>query len=123
MQTKKMLFMILACSVLGACSSHVKNSDEAENGLTVSQIYHMSTDNTVTSVPHFHVSHVDNAGYTRTALNETDMLFKPLNNPSVPLYVFPHVALINDEQILKPGYTTAFFLYKQNQYALSRELY
>jgi conjugative transfer region lipoprotein (TIGR03751 family) len=37
--------------------------------------------------------------------------------------VFPHVALIGDEQLIKPGYTTAFFLYKQNQFALASERY
>ena len=66
---------------------------------------------------------VNYAGYTRDATNEINHLFKPLENPQIPIYVFPHVALISDEQLLKPGYTTAFFLYKQNQFALPSELY
>ncbi|EHL30510.1 hypothetical protein LDG_7462 [Legionella drancourtii LLAP12] len=51
------------------------------------------------------------------------MLFKTLENPAVPIYIYPHVALIGDEQLLKPGFTTEFFLYKQNQFALASERY
>lgn len=49
--------------------------------------------------------------------------FKQLPNPEVPIHIFAHVAQLDDEQIIKPAYTTRFFLYKQNQYALASELY
>lgn len=120
---------ILACAsilLLNACTSHVAIEGEApETGLTVSQIYHQSLDESAGSwtAPHYRIKPVDYEGYTRTASNETDALFKPLDNPSIPMYVYPHVALIGDEQLLKPGYTTAFFLYKQNQFALPSERY
>lgn len=110
---------------LNACSSNVASGNVPEAGLTVSQIYHQSMDDTATSwtVPHYRVKALDYDGYTRTAANETNNLFKPLDNPSIPMFVYPHVALIGDEQLLKPGYTTAFFLYKQNQFALASERY
>ena len=94
-----------------------------ESGLTVSQLYHQSLDSTSWTAPHYHPKPTDYEGYTRTAANETQVLFKPLENPSVPMFIYPHVALIGDEQLLKPGYTTAFFLYKQNQFALPSERY
>lgn len=130
MRTYKPIPMILAFGsglILSACTAHVKNAYEPEGGLTVSQIYHASVDdNSEQSTPHYRIKTVSNTdydGYTRTAANETKMLFKPLDNPIVPIFVYPHVALIGDEQILKPGYTTAFFLYKQNQFALASEQY
>ena len=54
---------------------------------------------------------------------ETKALFKALDNPAIPIYIYPHVALIGDEQLVKPGFTTEFFLYKQNQFALASERY
>ena len=119
---------MLACAsmlLLSACSTHVESGNIPESGLTVSQIYHQSLDDTTASwsVPHYHVKPIDYEGYTRTAANETQNLFKPLDNPSIPMFIYPHVALIGDEQLLKPGYTTAFFLYKQNQFALANERY
>ena len=125
----KRISMTLACAslmLLNACSSHVGSANNAEeSGLTVSQLYHQSLDNAAASwtAPRYRAKPTDYEGYTRTAANETQMLFKPLDNPSVPMFVYPHVALIGDEQLLKPGYTTAFFLYKQNQFALPSERY
>ena len=122
MQPQKMLFAILALGsflALSACSSRAKALDnvEPETGLTVSQIYHMST--AEKPLPRYHIKPVVDNGYKQHHFTQ----FKTLENPSVPMYVFPHVALIGDEQIIKPGYTTAFFLYKQNQFALASEVY
>ena len=123
----KRTFMTLACAslmLLNACSSHMGTANSVEeSGLTVSQLYHQSLDNTSWTAPHYRAKPTDYEGYTRTAANETQVLFKPLDNPSVPMFIYPHVALIGDEQLLKPGYTTAFFLYKQNQFALPSERY
>ena len=121
--------LILACAsllMLNACASRTAPMGaQTEEGLTVSQIYHQSIEESAKSwtAPHYQIKPTDYDGYTRTAANETKALFKPLDNPAIPIYIYPHVALIGDEQLLKPGYTTAFFLYKQNQFALASELY
>lgn len=121
--------MILVCAStlsLSACSpSLVASNTIPEEGLTVSQLYQQSIHEPVEpwSVKHLLTQPVNYEGYTRDAANEVQQLFKPLANPPIPLYVFPHVALIGDEQLLKPGYTTSFFLYKQNQFALASEHY
>lgn len=121
--------MILVCSsllFLNGCSAPVNSANAIpEGGLTVSQLYQQSIDAPVQawSVKKRQASAVNYEGYTRTAQNEIQTLFKPLENPQIPIYVFPHVALIGDEQLLKPGFTTAFFLYKQNQWALPSERY
>ena len=128
----KTMCMTLACAsvmLLNACASKsVTTGRIPEDGLTVSEIYHQSVEASAVSwtAPRYRVKRAQQAhydGYTRTAANETDALFKPLDNPSIPIFVYPHVALIGDEQLLKPGFTTAFFLYKQNQFALASERY
>lgn len=111
---------------LCACASNsISSTAIPEGDLTVSQIYQQSLGEPMQSwsVKRTRTKPVNYAGYTRDASNEIQNLFKPLDNPQIPIYVFPHVALIGDEQLLKPGYTTGFFLYKQNQFALASEQY
>ena len=132
MANYKTMCMTLACAsvmLLNACTSRsVATGRIPEDGLTVSQIYHQSMQESAASwtAPRNRVNRAQKPAYedyTRTASNETQALFKPLDNPSIPIYVYPHVALIGDEQLVKPGFTTAFFLYKQNQFALASEHY
>jgi conjugative transfer region lipoprotein (TIGR03751 family) len=126
-----MLRTILACAslaLLNACASHsVASGRVPEEGLTVGEIYHASIGEALKSerMPRFHVpaTALSSSGYTRTADNENHALFKPLENPAVPIFIYPHVVAIGDEQLLKPGFTTEFFLYKQNQFALASERY
>ena len=122
--------VILVCAsflLLNACSKTISASAVPEEGLTVSEIYNQSIKETASSwtAPRYRVktTHLSNAPSVATALNKEDALFKPLENPAIPIYVYPHVALIGDEQLLKPGFTTQFFLYKQNQFALASERY
>ena len=55
-------------------------------------------------------------GYTRDAFNEIDVLFPRLPNPTLVMYVFPHLA--GETQCVPvPGYATAFPMYEQVEYA------
>ncbi len=58
--------------------------------------------------------------YTRTAANELDFLFTRLPNPTIYLYVDPH--LTGTEGIPVPGYTTAFPMYERDHWALPHEV-
>ncbi len=58
--------------------------------------------------------------YTRTADNEINNLFPVLPNPPLVMYVYPHLAGIDEAPI--PGYATAFPLYNQLHYALPGEI-
>ena len=58
-------------------------------------------------------------GYTRQAYNEIDITFPRLANPSLAMYVFPHLA--GDEQVPVPGYMTTFPMYERIEYALPGE--
>lgn len=59
-------------------------------------------------------------GYTRDAFNEIDILFPRLPNPTLVMYVFPHLA--GESRAPVPGYATAFSLYEQVEYALPGEV-
>jgi conjugative transfer region lipoprotein (TIGR03751 family) len=59
-------------------------------------------------------------GYTREAFNEIDVLFPRLPNPTLVMYVFPHLAGAARAPV--PGYTTAFPMYEQVEYALPGEV-
>lgn len=61
----------------------------------------------------------DLSGYVRDAFNELDVHFPRLPNPSLVLYVFPHLS--GNERVPVPGYATTFPLYTQVEYALPGE--
>lgn len=58
-------------------------------------------------------------GYTRTAEREIEQLFPRHPNPTITIYVYPHLATASHAPV--PGYTTAITLYPADQYALPGE--
>ncbi|WP_239232362.1 TIGR03751 family conjugal transfer lipoprotein [Thiomicrospira aerophila] len=56
--------------------------------------------------------------YTRDAMNELDVLFPRLPNPTLVMYVYPYIARSG---VPVPGYSTAFPLFDQPHYALPGE--
>ena len=59
------------------------------------------------------------SSYTRTPDNETDLLFPRHENPTLVMYVHPHLA--GAEGMPVPGYTTALTLYERTPFALPGE--
>jgi conjugative transfer region lipoprotein (TIGR03751 family) len=59
-------------------------------------------------------------GYTRQAQNEIEASFPRLPNPTLVMYVFPHLA--GDEAVPVPGYATSFPMYEGVEYALPGEV-
>lgn len=111
---------------LSGCSRSVSAGGVPEEGLTMSQIYNQSIADSAQSwtAPSYRKQkRVNYEGYIRDAHNETQAKFKKVDNPEIPIFVYPHVAQLGDEQLVKPGYASEFFLYKQNQFALSNERY
>ncbi|HAT9314924.1 TPA: TIGR03751 family conjugal transfer lipoprotein [Legionella pneumophila subsp. pneumophila] len=110
---KKTMITLCASLTLSACSTaKLSQSAIPEQGLTVSQLYQQSLQQPI-----------QKPVYQKVSLDASGEEFKQLPNPEVPIHIFAHVAQLGDEQIIKPAYTTRFFLYKQNQYALASELY
>ena len=67
-----------------------------------------------------HDDGVDLAGYTRDAYNELNLHFPRLPNPTLVLYVYPHLA--GSARVPVPGYATTFPLYERVEYALPGEV-
>ncbi|CZI44212.1 TPA: TIGR03751 family conjugal transfer lipoprotein [Legionella pneumophila] len=110
---KRTLTMLCASLALSACSTaNISQRSIPEQGLTVSQLYQQSMQQPI-----------QKAVVQQVRFEDSGEEFKQLPNPEVPIHIFAHVAQLGDEQIIKPAYTTRFFLYKQNQYALASELY
>ena len=63
-----------------------------------------------------HDNAADLAGYTRDAFNELDLRFPRLPNPTLVLYVYPHLA--GASRVPVPGYATTFPLYERVEVAL-----
>jgi conjugative transfer region lipoprotein (TIGR03751 family) len=59
-------------------------------------------------------------GYTRDAHNALETTFSRLPNPTLVMYVFPHLA--SEERVPVPGYVTAFPMYERVEYALPGEV-
>ena len=59
-------------------------------------------------------------GYTRDAANEIDAIFPRIPNPTLVMYVFPHLA--GEEAVPVPGYATSFPMYERVEYALPGEV-
>lgn len=58
-------------------------------------------------------------GYTRDVAREIDSIFKRLPNPTLVMYVYPHLAGQNAVPI--PGYSTTFTMYERTEFALPGE--
>ena len=61
----------------------------------------------------------DLGGFVRDAYRELDRHFPRLPNPTLVMYVFPHLA--GPERVPVPGYATTFTLYRHTEYALPGE--
>jgi conjugative transfer region lipoprotein (TIGR03751 family) len=59
-------------------------------------------------------------GYMRDAANEIDAIFPRIPNPTLVMYVFPHLA--GEEAVPVPGYATSFPMYERVEYALPGEI-
>lgn len=59
-------------------------------------------------------------GYTREAYAEIDAIFPRLPNPTLVMYLFPHLA--GEESAPVPGYVTTFPFYERVEYALPGEV-
>ena len=59
-------------------------------------------------------------GYTRNTSHEIDNLFPRLPNPTLVMFVYPHLAGSGSNPV--PGYATAFPMYEGVEYALPGEV-
>lgn len=65
-------------------------------------------------------SDTDYSEYVRTEANQLQSNFKRLPNPTMYMFVAPHLATADDVPV--PGYLTEFKLYTRDHYALPGEI-
>ena len=145
MFTMKILNTVILISLLlSGCATGSKDSILPQDGPTMKQVYEghfngervgqnntKDTENKISDshnslvkskrfIDHRHDNETDLSGYTRTAHNEIQQIFPRLRNKTLVMYIFPHLS--KGERHPVPGYSTAFTLYKQVEYALPGEL-
>ena len=132
-KTMPLVLIMTLSSMLGACASSARTGRVPQEGLTVSQIYHQVIDeNEMQDLRQIkagmkqkkgktHQTHYEGAFHQ--AFMNVSHGFKQLDNPAIPIYITPKVVLMGDEQFIKPGFVTQFYLYKKNQFALMSEKY
>ena len=67
-----------------------------------------------------HPGEADLAGYTREAADEIQARFARLPNPTLVMFVFPHLA--GNDAVPVPGFATTFPMYERIHYALPGEV-
>ncbi len=124
----KTLTALGALGLLAGCAS-TKEDILPQDGPTMKQIYdqHMHASAAAAgATPRASIarplspSREDLAAYTREAATEIEQQFPLLPNPQMVLYVYPH---LSREGAPVPGYSTAFPMYRVDQYALPGEVY
>jgi len=145
MFTMKILNTVILISLLlNGCATGSKDSVLPQDGPSMKQVYegHFNggrinknkAEDTERNQPNSHDvskqskrlihnrfdNETDLLGYTRTAHNEIQQIFPRLRNKTLVMYIFPHLS--KRERHPVPGYSTAFTLYKQVEYALPGEL-
>ena len=130
--TADKIFTVTLISLLTACVGQTKDDLLPQSGPTMEDVYRnheqgltagiSSTENAHAGIRERMVnSHdVDLAGYTRDANTELNQSFSRLPNPSLVMYVYPHLSTAS--RLPVPGYTTAFPMYERPEYALPGEI-
>lgn len=128
MKIQHWLLLSIVLTELCACASN-KNAVIPPQGDTIKTVYetHLNNlgvgdrDEARAALKHRPISaqQTDLDGYVRDAFNELDVHFPRLPNPSLVLYVFPHLS--GRERVPVPGYATTFPLYTQVEYALAED--
>ncbi len=131
-------------ATLTSCASSSKSGSGGDHlipqqGLTVQQIYRQSSsgennglyegefgsgsDDPSVEAARTQVPAVYPATVQASPFQTPKTQFALMDNPSVPIYVYPHLVKMGNDEVPVDGYATTFFLYSQNHYALPWEHY
>lgn len=126
---KKRMLIILVTWIsawTSGCSTNHPLQEMSKDGKSTAELMRQGVPNSASvsgGMRSSHAAHSDLSRYnynpyTRNVLNETNMLFPMLPNPSLVMYVYPHMSASG---VPVPGYATAFKFYETEQYALPGE--
>lgn len=134
---RELLLMTILISTLELASCATAGKDTLPEGgnMTMAQIYQhetglsMSPDNEAEEAtalprsPSLSSAQFDYVHYAPQPSTPMDASFKPLPNPEIDMYIYAHLVTENGDVEPVPGYTTAFFLYRQPYFARPNEKY
>lgn len=103
--------------LLTLCISSACSTPAIEQGQPTLDIYRESRPTTKLEMRSFPQRQVNTYSYSRSEANVLRLRFPLLPNPSLSLYVFPHLK----DGAPVPGYVTSFKLYDRDIYALPGE--
>lgn len=104
--------LLLLLCINSACSTPA-----IEQGQATLDIYRESQPAAQLKMRSFPQRQVNTHSYSRSEANVLQLRFPLLRNPSLSLYVFPHLK----DGTPVPGYITSFKLYDRDRYALPGE--
>ncbi|MDE0310034.1 MAG: TIGR03751 family conjugal transfer lipoprotein [Acidiferrobacterales bacterium] len=112
-----LILSVISCSKLFPGSSPIP-----DNASTIEEIYDQHEMSAQSGWQLQHPipdgpSHLD--GYARDVYDELSVRFPRLPNPTIIMYIFPHLSL---EKTPVPGYSTMFPMYETVEYALPGEI-
>ena len=120
-------FFLIA--LLNGCASTSKNDILPQDGQTMQETYEghfkQLNQDSMESVRNSNGRSISAAdddlhGYTRDAGHEINNLFPRLPNPTLVMFIYPHLAGATGNPV--PGYATAFPMYEGVEYALPGEV-
>jgi len=125
MTGKWLIPLCLSAALIDGCAT--KDDIIEETGPTMSEIYHRHMDTLhrrhdpreVFRMREVSRGGGDLSGWTRTQASEIGQVFPALPNPTLVMYVFPHLSPAGTPV---PGYATAFPMYETTRYALPGEV-
>lgn len=121
-----LISLALLSLTMAGCSS-TKDSVLPQEGPTMKELYegHMADLNASAGeagrgqrLPPAGIDHY--VGFVREAANEIDTIFGRLPNPTLVMYIYPHLS--GEERTPVPGYVTSFPFYEKVEYALPGEV-
>lgn len=123
MQVLILAGLISLGAFLASCANPFQaRSPIPDDAMTIEQIYNHHSATTGKIHKRFDSSLNGSSsleGYSRSVTNELSVQFPRLPNPTIILYIFPHLSL---EGTPVPGYSTMFQMYEKAEYALPSEI-
>lgn len=120
-------------SVLSACAGQTKDDLLPQDGPTMEEVYRgheqslSGTGSNGQESAHAGIKErvtrtgdADLSGYTRDANRETQQQFPRLPNPTLVMFVYPHLS--TSSRLPVPGYSTSFPMYERPEYAMPGEM-
>lgn len=114
---KGLMLLIMAIWISG-CATHSPLSEMQTNGQTTADLMLDQSYLSSRVKPERPAFDYDYSHYTRSAMSELDVLFPRLPNPTLVMFVYPHMSRAG---VPVPGYSTAFPLFDSVEYALPGE--